>query len=392
MTTNHIMIIKPVNNLNHRSKPQRDVTSTKLGIWKLGAWISGWIGASTNTGFVNTAVLSATLILLNACTTLNPTNQSQQVVTDSDTPIIALVLGGGGAKGLAHVGVIKSLEAHHIYPNLVVGTSVGSLVGSLYASGQSATELESLALSFKDSDITDFTLSYQGIIEGKKLRNFVNTQVHNQPIQAFPIRFAAVAAEKHSHKKAVFTEGEAGLVVQASSSVPNVFIAPRIPDPKTSGIIGKKYVDGGVVSIVPVDTAKALGADVIIAVDLQVGTGTIQKEITINNSRTQFTPFGLLSHHQNNSQNRRSIWSLIEQGYNSYANTSNHSSHTQSYQALNQAEIARADIIIRPNVSSISTINTLDREQAINAGVQATEQSLPAIQAAIQQAAKSAKK
>ncbi|SUD92263.1 patatin-like phospholipase family protein [Psychrobacter phenylpyruvicus] len=308
------------------------------------------------------------ILLLSGCSTVITDTQPMVATSQPAGPVIALVLGGGGAKGYAHVGVIKALEANHITPNLVVGTSVGSFVGSIYASGKSAAELESIAVTTADSELTDFTVSYQGIIEGHKLRNFVNTQVNNKPIQAFPIRFAAVAAEKHSLKKAVFTEGEAGLVVQASSSVPNVFIAPRIPDPKTSGQIGKKYIDGGVVSMVPVDAAKALGADLVIAVDLQAGN-TSQTEATAN----------------------KSIWSLIEQGYSTYRNnssaTTNRSGpYTQNYEAINSAEISRADIVIRPDVSNISSISTLNREEAIAAGVKATEQKLPAIKAAIAKA------
>ena len=156
------------------------------------------------------AWLGLSALLLNGCSSLATDSQPKGVSSQPTAPVIALVLGGGGAKGYAHVGVIKALEANHITPDLVVGTSVGSFVGSIYASGKSAAELESIAVTTADSELTDFTLSYQGIIAGQKLRSFVNTQVNNKPIQAFPIRFAAVAAEKHSLKKAVFTEGEAG--------------------------------------------------------------------------------------------------------------------------------------------------------------------------------------
>lgn len=308
-------------------------------------------------------------LLLTSCAT-TPTVSPPQTPKADEGPVIALVLGGGGAKGFAHVGVIKALEAHNIRPNLVVGTSVGSFVGSLYASGKNANELESLALSTKDSEITDFTMAYQGIIEGIKLRDFVNTQVKHTPIESFPIRFGAVAAEKHTLKKSVFTHGDAGLAVQASSSVPNIFIAPRLPDPnapaQASGLT-KKYVDGGVISIVPVDTAKALGADVVIAVDLQVNTGQPTQQ-----------------------SNRKNIWSVIEQGYNGYASQAKTAKktgpYTKDYHALNKAEIARADVVIRPNVANISPINTINREQAVAAGVKAAEQNLPAIMKAIQQA------
>ena len=319
------------------------------------------------TPHLSLAAVGLSALLLNGCSTL--ATDSQPAATSAQTgPVIALVLGGGGAKGFAHVGVIKALEANHISPNLVVGTSVGSFVGSIYASGKPASDLESIAVTTADSDLTDFTVSYQGIIEGNKLRSFVNTQVNNKPIESFPIRFAAVAAEKHTLKKAVFTEGEAGLIVQASSSVPNVFIAPRIPDPKTSGQIGKKYIDGGVVSMIPVDAAKALGADIVIAVDLQAGK--------IAQSSTDTST--------------KSIWSLIEQGYNTYLSNSKNSNksgpYTQNYEKINKAELARAEIVIRPEVSTISSISTLNREEAIAAGVKATEQQLPAIKAAIARA------
>ncbi|MDY3307504.1 patatin-like phospholipase family protein [Psychrobacter sanguinis] len=330
------------------------------------------IGIFSTSAYLKSAVVGLSLtgsLLLTACSTLPVDDRAISTSsTNTKRPVIALVLGGGGAKGFAHVGVIKALEANNITPNLVVGTSVGSFVGSLYASGKSATDLESIARTTPDSELTDFTLSYQGIIEGEKLRNFVNNQVNHKSIESFPIRFAAVAAEKHTLKKAVFTEGEAGLIVQASSSVPNVFIAPRIPDPKASGQIGKKYVDGGVVSIVPVDAAKALGADVVIAVDLQV-----DKE----------------SPSQAGSKNK-SLWSLIEQGYNTYnkGSTANKKSgpYTQNYETINKAEIGRADVIIRPDVANISAISTVNREAAIEAGVKATEQNLPTIRAAIQKA------
>ncbi|MGI9340489.1 MAG: patatin-like phospholipase family protein, partial [Psychrobacter sp.] len=157
---------------------------------------------------------------------MTPTAPTPSSVDTS--PSVALVLGGGGAKGFAHVGVIKALEANGIRPNLIVGTSVGSLVGSLYASGLTAAQLEQLALSTPDSELTDFTLSNQGFIEGIKLKNFINRHAGGQSIEDFPIGFAAVAAEKHTLKKAVFNKGDAGLAVQASCSVPNVFIAPRI--------------------------------------------------------------------------------------------------------------------------------------------------------------------
>ncbi len=132
---------------------------------------------------------------------MTPNATTAQVQSILNAPSVALVLGGGGAKGFAHVGVIKALEESGITPTLVVGTSVGSLVGSLYASGYTPAQLEQLALTTPDSALTDFTLSNQGFIEGIKLKNFINTHVGGRPIEAFPIAFAAIATEKHSLKK-----------------------------------------------------------------------------------------------------------------------------------------------------------------------------------------------
>ncbi|MGP9713007.1 patatin-like phospholipase family protein, partial [Psychrobacter sp. AOP29-E1-7] len=187
------------------------------------------------------STLSILGVAVSACSTLAPaTITSETPDAPEIKPLsVALVLGGGGAKGFAHVGVIKALEENGITPTLIVGTSVGSLVGSLYASGYTPVQLEHLALTTTDNELTDFTLSNQGFIEGIKLKNFINAKVNGQAIEDFPIRFAAIATEKNTPKKAVFTTGNAGLAVQASCSVPNIFIAPRIPEK-----IGKKY--GGV--------------------------------------------------------------------------------------------------------------------------------------------------
>ena len=175
-------------------------------------------------------------------------------------PVIALALGGGGAKGFAHIGVIKVLESHGIKPKIVTGTSAGSFVGSLYASGKSPYQLQHIALTFKESDIRDLTLNRQGFIAGQKLQDFVNQHVANKPIEKFPIRFAAVATRLDNGRKADFIKGNAGQAVRASCSIPTVFV------PATIG--GTQYVDGGLVSPIPVQTAKAMGADLVIAVDI----------------------------------------------------------------------------------------------------------------------------
>lgn len=300
---------------------------------------------------------------MSACQSLTPA--SETVTPINNQPKVALVLGGGGAKGFAHIGVIKALEENGITPTLVVGTSVGSLVGSLYASGYNAKQLERLALNTSDSELTDFTLSNQGFIEGIKLKNFINTKVSGRAIEDFPISFAAVAAEKHTLKKAVFSSGNAGLAVQASCSVPNIFIAPRIPEQ-----VGKKYIDGGVVSLVPVDTARDLGADIIIAIDVtaaNVNTSASNKKPTIN-SLTSF-------------------WGFLESSV--IANGTDSSQASSSLTTSMRLERDRADIIITPNVAHISSIDTSQRSTLMTAGAQATTPQINAIKQLIKDKAQS---
>jgi len=298
------------------------------------------------------SLLGALALLVSACSSMMPNATTAQVQSILNAPSVALVLGGGGAKGFAHVGVIKALEESGITPTLVVGTSVGSLVGSLYASGYTPAQLEQLALTTPDSALTDFTLSNQGFIEGIKLKNFINTHVGGRPIEAFPIAFAAIATEKHSLKKVVFTQGNAGLAVQASCSVPNIFIAPRIPE-----MVGKKYVDGGVISLVPVDSARDLGADIVIAVDVTEPNASS----AARNKLPTITSFS-------------SFWGLLETNW-----TANTNSNATSSNSSIRNERLRADILITPNVSHISSLDTSKRRALINAGTQATTPQINAI-------------
>ncbi len=304
---------------------------------------------------VKTSVLGTLTLLASACHTVTPVTTSELPVVTA--PRVALVLGGGGAKGFAHVGVIKALESNGITPTLIVGTSVGSIIGSVYASGYSAERLERLALTTTDNELMDFTLSNQGFVAGLKLKNFINTQVRQQPIEDFPIRFAAIAAEQNTLKKAVFTDGEAGLAVQASSSVPNVFIAPRIPK---NG--GKKYIDGGVVSLVPVDSARDLGADIVIAVDV---TAPIHKSSLANSNKSLLSITSLSS-----------FWGLLE---NSFITNANVNGSMNSRSTKMRLERDRADIVIIPEIGHLSSIDSSQRRALIAAGEQAANEQMTAI-------------
>lgn len=251
-------------------------------------------------------------------------------------PVIALALGGGGAKGFAHIGVIKVLESHGIKPKIVTGTSAGSFVGSLYASGKSPYQLQHIALTFKESDIRDLTLNRQGFIAGQKLQDFVNQHVANKPIEKFPIRFAAVATRLDNGRKADFIKGNAGQAVRASCSIPNVFV------PATIG--GTQYVDGGLVSPIPVQTAKAMGADLVIAVDISA------------------RPTG---------NQPVSMWGLLDQTLN-----------IMGQQSIHQ-ELAQANIVIQPKVGHIGTLDLKASNQTILEGEKAAQLQIKAIQQAI---------
>ena len=245
---------------------------------------------------------------------------------------IGLALGGGAAKGFAHIGVIKVLENAGYKPVIVTGTSAGSVVGSLYASGLDSYQLQQKAIQLDETNLADFTLSFKGLIKGEKLQNFINQQVGNRSIERLPLKFGAVATDLDSGKKVVFRSGNTGQAVRASSSIPNVF------QPALIG--GHRYVDGGLVSPVPVSAARDMGADFVIAVDIsakpKAGSGT-------------------------------SFMSILDQSLN-----------IMSVPVL-EAELKQADIVIRPQVQNIGTTGFSQRNQAILEGEKAAMQALPQI-------------
>lgn len=251
-------------------------------------------------------------------------------------PVVAIALGGGGAKGFAHIGVLKVLESHGIKPKIVTGTSAGSFVGSLYASGKSPYQLQQIALNFKESDIRDLTLNRQGIIAGQKLQDFVNKNVANKPIEQFPIRFAAVATRLDNGRKDDFIKGNAGQAVRASCSIPNVFV-PAV-------IGGTKYVDGGLVSPIPVKTAKDMGADIVIAVDISA---------------------------RPDSNKALNMWGVLDQTIN-----------IMGQQSINE-ELSQANIVIQPKVGHIGTLDLKASNETILEGEKAAQLKIRSIEKAI---------
>ncbi|SPL71045.1 patatin-like phospholipase family protein [Acinetobacter stercoris] len=249
-------------------------------------------------------------------------------------PVVALVLGSGGARGYAHIGVIQVLEEYGIKPDFIVGTSAGSIVGSIYASGKSPEELRQIALDMKVGDVRDIKIGMKGFFDGTKVENYINQQVEQTPLQNLRIPMYVVATELKEGKKVVFNQGNTGQAVRASVSIPSMFIPTTIE--------GKEYVDGGLVSPVPVDVARDLGADIIIAVDI------LAQPIYTQTSN---------------------IWGLFNQNINIMQNK------------LASEELKNADIIIQPDLREKAHIfDTKERQETMQAGVDAAMKQVNMIQ------------
>ena len=184
------------------------------------------------------------------------------VVAPKVSPRVGLALGGGAARGFAHVGVIQVLEEAGIKPDLVVGTSAGSLVAALYASGRTGAQLQAVAIAMDEAAFADWTLPIfnRGLLRGEALARYVNTQVTHKLIESMPMPLGIVATDLQSGQGVLFRRGDTGTAVRASSAVPAVFLPVRIGN--------NEYVDGGLVSPVPVRYAREMGAEVIVAVDI----------------------------------------------------------------------------------------------------------------------------
>jgi len=272
--------------------------------------------------------LGLSLAMISCTSTPTP----QAPVVQVRQPIIALALGGGGAKGFAHVGVIKVLESHGIHPKIITGTSAGSFVGSLYASGMTSYQLQETATALQESDIRDITLSSQGFIVGQKLQDYVNRQVKNKLMEQMPIRFAAVATQLETGQKTIFTRGNTGQAVRASCSIPNIFV-PAL-------IAGKKYVDGGLVSPIPVIAAKQMGADIVIAVDISARPKPGQST---------------------------NVLGVLDQTLN-----------IMGQQGIDK-ELAQANVVITPNVGAVGVLDLNSRQQSILEGERAAQAQLATI-------------
>ena len=202
-------------------------------------------------------LLLIVVALLAGCATPRPEATPKPAVTK---PKIGLALGGGAARGFAHIGVVKMLEAHGIVPDYIVGTSAGAVVGALYAAGHDAFAMQKIGQQLDEKIFADWTLGGRGLLKGEALQDFINQQVGKRPLEKLNKPFAAVATDLNNGERVVFRTGDTGLAVRASAAVPGVF--------QPAQFRGHHYVDGGLTSPVPVQAAREMGADIVIAVDI----------------------------------------------------------------------------------------------------------------------------
>lgn len=253
-------------------------------------------------------------------------------------PRIGLALGGGAARGFAHVGVIQVLEEAGIRPVLVSGTSAGSLVAAIYASGKSGKQLQQVAETMEEATFADWTLPLfnRGMLRGDALAKYVNTQVGSRLIEDLPMPLGIVATDLNSGQSMLFQRGDTGTAVRASSSVPAVFQPVRIS--------GRDYVDGGLVSPVPVRAARQMGAELVIAVDISSAPENNQAGGTLD---VLLQTFSIMS------------------------------------KSINYFELKEADVVVRPALAGISSADFGARKRSIEAGRQAMQQLMPQLRLAI---------
>jgi NTE family protein len=253
-------------------------------------------------------------------------------------PRIGLALGGGAARGFAHIGVIQVLEEAGIRPNLVVGTSAGSVVAALYASGKNGAQLQQVAETMEEAAFTDWTLPIfsRGMLRGAALARYISAQVNGRLIESMPLPLGIVATDLNSGQGMLFQRGDTATAVRASSAVPAIFQPVRIA--------GRDYVDGGLVSPVPVRYARQMGAELIIAVDISDAPESNAASDTL---QILLQTFSIMS------------------------------------KSINTFELREADVVVRPALLNVSSADFGARRSAIEAGRVAMRAALPQLRAAL---------
>lgn len=247
-------------------------------------------------------------------------------------PRLGLALGGGAARGFAHIGVIQELESAGIRPDLLAGTSAGSLVAALYASGMTGGELESVALRMQEVEITDWSLPIlgRGLLRGEALARYVRKAVDGKLLEQMVLPVGVLATDLRSGRGVLFRRGDTALAVRASSAVPGVFSPVRIGD--------TDYVDGGLTAPVPVRQAREMGAEVVLAVDV---SSVPEHNDATGNLQALLQTFAIMG------------------------------------QNINRHELAAADLVLKPALNGMSGADFSARQRAIEAGRQAMRAAMP---------------
>lgn len=296
-----------------------------------------WLGQRRLIG-----LLALASLVLVGCAAPTPSQQQPVVVVPAQAPPakpeprIGLALGGGAARGFAHVGVIQVLEEAGIRPQMVVGTSAGSLVAAIYASGRSGLQLQRIAQDMEEASLADWTLPFfgRGFLRGDALARYVNSQVNGSLIESMPLPLGIVATDFHTGEGILFRRGDVGLAVRASSAVPSVFQPVRIS--------GRDYVDGGLVAPVPVRYARQMGADLVIAVDISTTPQSNSADGPLQVVLQTFTIMG---------------------------------------KSINAFELRGADVVVRPALPGVGGADFAARRQSIEAGRAAMIAALPQFRA-----------
>lgn len=282
-------------------------------------------------------------LLLMGCGSMHPIGPTPSIdPAPVKVPLkVALALGGGAARGFAHIGVIQILEENGIKPDLVVGTSAGSLVASIYATGKDGKTLQKIAENMDESTITDWTLPFfnrGGVLRGDAYAKYVATQVDNKLIEQAALPLGIVATDLQTGHGVLFRRGDIATAVRASSAVPGIF-----PPVKIAGV---DYVDGGLASPVPVRFARQMGATFVIAVDISA------------------TPDG---------ESSDGTLSILLKTFSIMA------------KSINDFELKNADVMVRPALVGVGSSDFTAKKRAIDAGRAAMLAELPKLKALLAQ-------
>jgi len=284
----------------------------------------------------------AVLLLMVACASVPtpPVAPTPPPVVEAPAPkkipSLGLALGGGAARGFAHIGVLQVLEEEGIKPTLVVGTSAGSVVAAFYASGKTASQLQWLADTMDESQFTDWANPFtgRGMLRGEALGKYVNSQLNGMKIEDMKMPLGIVATDLRTGDGILFRRGDVATAVRASSAVPSVFEPVRIG--------GKDYVDGGLVSPVPVRYAKQMGADIVLAIDI---SSRPEDAKTSDLLKVLLQTFSIMG------------------------------------KSISQLELAQADLVVRPALPDVGSAEFSARKKSIEAGRAAMKQALPQLKA-----------